>query len=378
MKSNWIKSTLIFGLLLLALSGIFTPAAAAAPRVRAVLFYRGTCGHCVELVTRVMPPILDEFGDDLEIFYCDVSTPAGDALFSAAIDQFRIETIGVPTLVVGTEVLFGVDEIEQDFPAIIRAGLDRGGMDWPLIPGLEAAFTSAGSTQLPIPATYGYGLQPAFTPAETGPAPVSEPPAVEAAPLSLLDRMRANFLQDPQANSLAVAVLIGLLVSLVYGIVAFFKGPARPAASQPWWIITGLCLLGLGISAYLAYVELSQVQAMCGPVGHCETVQQSPYARLFGLLPIGLVGVVGYIAILVSGWVARAGHPRWSDPARLAVLAMTTAGVIFSLYLTFLEPFIIGATCLWCLSSAIVMAALMLLSIAPGKSAFAGMIDKRS
>jgi uncharacterized membrane protein len=376
MKFNITVSALSLSLLLVALTTFFNQAAAATPLVRAVLFYRSTCGHCVELVTRIMPPIRDEFGDNLEIFYCDVSTPAGDALFSAAIEQFHIETIGVPTLIVGTEVLFGVDEIEQDFPAIITAGLERGGMDWPLIPGLEAAFTTAGSTRLPLEVPYGYGLQPAFTPAETG--PVSEPPAVEAALLSLVNRMRANFLKDPLANSLAVVVLIGLLFSLLYGFVGFTKGPARPAASQPGWIVLGLCLLGLGISAYLAYVELSQVQAMCGPVGHCETVQQSQYARLFGILPIGVVGVAGYIAILISGWVARAGQPRWSEPAGLALLAMTTAGVVFSLYLTFLEPFIIGATCLWCLSSAVLMAVLMLLSIAQGKFAFARMIDKRS
>ena len=40
---------------------------------------------------------------------------------------------------------------------------------------------------------------------------------------------------------------------------------------------------------------------------------------------------------------------------------MTAGGVLFSIYLTFLEPFVIGATCAWCLSSAVIMTLLLLL-----------------
>jgi uncharacterized membrane protein len=38
---------------------------------------------------------------------------------------------------------------------------------------------------------------------------------------------------------------------------------------------------------------------------------------------------------------------------------MALFGVIFSIYLTFLEPFVIGATCIWCISSAIVISLLL-------------------
>jgi uncharacterized membrane protein len=49
---------------------------------------------------------------------------------------------------------------------------------------------------------------------------------------------------------------------------------------------------------------------------------------------------------------------------------MIAFGTLFSIYLTFLEPFVIGATCAWCLTSAIIMTALLWLSITPGKLAF--------
>jgi uncharacterized membrane protein len=105
-------------------------------------------------------------------------------------------------------------------------------------------------------------------------------------------------------------------------------------------------------------------------VGDCNTVQQSEYARLFGILPIGVLGLAGYAAILVAWGIARYGRGRLADLSALSLLAMTASGTLFSIYLTFLEPFVIGATCAWCLTSAILMTVLMLLSVGPAKLAF--------
>jgi uncharacterized membrane protein len=131
-----------------------------------------------------------------------------------------------------------------------------------------------------------------------------------------------------------------------------------------------LCLIGLGVAGYLAYVETAQVEAVCGPVGDCNTVQQSEYARLFGIVPIGILGMAGYGMILLAWTIGRFGRGWMSILAGLALLGMTTFGMLFSIYLTFLEPFVIGATCAWCLTSALMMAALFWLSLAPGKAAF--------
>jgi len=52
-------------------------------------------------------------------------------------------------------------------------------------------------------------------------------------------------------------------------------------------------------------------------------------------------------------------------------LALGAAGgVAFSIYLTFLEPFVIGATCIWCLSSAIIVTALFWITAGPGWAAW--------
>jgi uncharacterized membrane protein len=109
------------------------------------------------------------------------------------------------------------------------------------------------------------------------------------------------------------------------------------------------------------------IEAVCGPVGDCNVVQQSEYARLFGVLPIGVLGVVGFAAILAAWAVRRFGTGPASSWAALAAVAMAGLGTLFSIYLTFLEPFVIGATCLWCLSSAVIMTALYGLALDPGR-----------
>ncbi|MGQ9681477.1 MAG: hypothetical protein ACUVX9_02950 [Anaerolineae bacterium] len=43
--------------------------------------------------------------------------------------------------------------------------------------------------------------------------------------------------------------------------------------------------------------------------------------------------------------------------------------MLFSTYLTFLEPFVIGTTCAWCLTSVVCMAPILLLAAGPGWAA---------
>jgi uncharacterized membrane protein len=123
------------------------------------------------------------------------------------------------------------------------------------------------------------------------------------------------------------------------------------------------------VAGYLAYVETAQVEAVCGPVGDCNTVQQSEYAQLFGVLSIGMLGLIGDTAILIAWGIERWGRAPLRRLAALALVLMTFGGTLFSMYLTFLEPFVIGATCAWCLTSAILMTALLLLTVTPHRLA---------
>jgi uncharacterized membrane protein len=153
-----------------------------------------------------------------------------------------------------------------------------------------------------------------------------------------------------------------MVISIIWVGVIFLKPVDEeklPAAPRYPWLVPLLCLAGLFVASYMTYVEVRNVQAVCGPVGDCNSVQQSAYATLFGFLPVGIFGLIGYIAILAA-WVVwrfvRSGVQKW---AAFAMWGMAVFGVLFSIYLTFLEPFVIGATCIWCISSALIVTALL-------------------
>ena len=115
-----------------------------------------------------------------------------------------------------------------------------------------------------------------------------------------------------------------------------------------------LTLIGLGIAGYLTYVHYEGLKVLCLSSGGCETVQSSTYAKLDGI-PVPVLGLLGYISILFS--LALRG-----DMGRLAGFGLALIGFGFSAYLTYRELFTIKAICQWCVGSAIVMTALMILT----------------
>ncbi len=167
-----------------------------------------------------------------------------------------------------------------------------------------------------------------------------------------------RFLQDPLANSIAVIVLLALLYGLGRSMLLYYRGEPLPYRFASWWI-AALALAGMGVAFYMTYVEVNHVEAICGPVGNCNTVQQSRYATLMGGIPVGLFGLLGYAAVLL-GWAAQSRAPQRLRPtAALLLWGLLVFGNLFSAYLTFLEPFVIGATCVWCITSALLMLALL-------------------
>jgi uncharacterized membrane protein len=114
-----------------------------------------------------------------------------------------------------------------------------------------------------------------------------------------------------------------------------------------------LTLIGVGIASYLTYVHYQELRPVC-TTGGCERVQASRYAKVGGV-PVPLIGLIGYLAILASLFVR-------GELARLATAAMAIGGFAFSVYLTSLELFEIHAICQWCVGSAIVMTLLAILS----------------
>jgi len=180
--------------------------------------------------------------------------------------------------------------------------------------------------------------------------------------------MVENLRRDPLGNGLSVVALLGMVVSVV--VVAATKRYQKSWTRPPAAILV-VAFLGIVFAGYLSYVETSGVTAVCGPVGDCNTVQQSEHAVLFGVVPVGTLGLLAYIAIVAMWFMARLGSQPTADYAGLLLLVTAFVGTVFSIYLTFLEPFVIGATCAWCLASSVAITILLWLSAGSGKAAWA-------
>ncbi len=351
-------------------------ATADGPVVQAVFFFSPTCGHCHYVITEVLPGLFEDNGGQyvissaqavlpaqaafylmsngrLQLLMVDVSHPDGQAMYLADSEALGFdEAPGVPLLHIGTEWYLGSGDIPDNLPGIVAAGLAGDGISWPPIPGIELAlapFVADGSVEAAQPVQGG----------EDDPAVVVLPNESGDSPL---DRIGT----DPVGNGISIVVLIALLVSLIGAPLLATRG-AIP--TFPSWLAIVLVLIGIGVAAYLASIETSGSEAVCGPVGDCNAVQQSQYAKLIGI-PIGVLGVIGYLAIGGLWIVSRVAKGAAADWAHVLMAAGAFAGVLFSAYLTFLEPFVIGATCMWCITSALLMMALLWLTAGPGWAAW--------
>ncbi len=185
---------------------------------------------------------------------------------------------------------------------------------------------------------------------------------------SFIGNAAEKFSLDPAGNTIAVIVLIFMLGCVVYVIHDFMKEQTTRLDKLPTWIIPALAISGICVSTYLSFVEVTQTQAFCGPVGDCNSVQQSRYATLFGILPIGIFGIIGY-SLITLAWLVNEFGPKSIRPySKFATWIMAFLGILFSIYLTFLEPFVIGATCMWCITSALIISLLLLASTGGAKA----------
>jgi uncharacterized membrane protein len=353
--------------------------------VNAILFYSPSCPHCQTVIQEHLPPLLEKYGSQLYIVGINVSIQQGQDLYQSAVNRFQIpeDKLGVPSLIVGDTVLVGSVEIPEQFPGIIENGLAHGGISMPDIPGLQEALAesreaspndagrgaSQNSDQSYPESQVGVEISNGETNVGTGGGPNHNSTVdLSGERLSVVDRFKS----DLSGNILSLFVLLGMIGSIISVGVNFSSSRKSHLGSWPEWAVPLLAAIGMGISLYMSYVEITQIEAICGPVGNCNAVQQSTYARLFGVLPVGVLGVVGYMLIGITWLLQKLGPEKWRKGLALILWGMALAGVFFSIYLTFLEPFVIGATCAWCIASAIVITLIFLAASEPARLAWKG------
>ncbi len=121
-----------------------------------------------------------------------------------------------------------------------------------------------------------------------------------------------------------------------------------------------LASAGFAVSLYLLTVHWGWWQAVCLGVGDCEAVNTSIYSELLGI-PVALLGALTYATIILLNVGLLSG--LLSELAARIQFFLVMLGVLFSAYLTYIELFVLHTICPWCVISAMLISAIMLLSV---------------
>lgn len=122
-----------------------------------------------------------------------------------------------------------------------------------------------------------------------------------------------------------------------------------------------LALAGIFVSAYLYLYKIGVIGTLACGSGGCETVQLSPQSRFMGV-DVALIGLIGYVVLLALAVLTL--QPRFTGRSwPLVGLGVLSAGaLLFTLYLKYLEFFVIHAICRWCVASAVIILLLNLVT----------------
>jgi uncharacterized membrane protein len=126
-------------------------------------------------------------------------------------------------------------------------------------------------------------------------------------------------------------------------------------------IVAALALAGIFISLYLTLYKLGIIGELSCSIGSCETVNTSTWSRFLGL-PVAAWGLLFYIDVFAVALIGT--FPRFEDEPVLSVILVAEAaiGVLFSAWLTYLELAVIHAICIWCVTSAVIVTLILVVS----------------
>lgn len=126
---------------------------------------------------------------------------------------------------------------------------------------------------------------------------------------------------------------------------------SRPAHGSPqrrlFALVALLSLAGLADSIYLTVTHLTGEDAACFASSGCSEVLSSVYASV-GQIPLAAFGALGYFAAFSCAILAAFGYPR----ARIFLTAIVAGMLATTLWLLYVQAFVLHAFCDFCLISA--------------------------
>jgi uncharacterized membrane protein len=127
------------------------------------------------------------------------------------------------------------------------------------------------------------------------------------------------------------------------------------------WAPVVLSGLGIFISGYLVSKRFTGGSLACTRWAQCDVVNNSVYSQIYGV-PVCVLGLAGYLLLLALALAALWTTGCTQRRILLLSLVLAVGGVGFSVYLTYLEIYVIEALCAWCVASAIVITVLAIVT----------------
>ncbi len=113
-------------------------------------------------------------------------------------------------------------------------------------------------------------------------------------------------------------------------------------------VFLSFSFLGLVNAVFLTQEHYLKSTPVFCPTGGCDTVLSSVYSSIAGV-PLALLGTLHYLVLFAIGILFW----RKANDMLLHIIALDTAlGAIFSVYLVFIQLFVIHAICFYCMISA--------------------------
>lgn len=123
----------------------------------------------------------------------------------------------------------------------------------------------------------------------------------------------------------------------------------------------GLAVLGTLVSIYMTIYKLTENPNMCLGNGGCSVVNSSKYAMVYGI-PVAVIGVGGYLAILLLLWM-EGRNSLLASNSTLVIFGLALVGFLFTLYLIYVEVALIHALCPFCVTSQVTMTVLFVVTV---------------
>lgn len=125
-----------------------------------------------------------------------------------------------------------------------------------------------------------------------------------------------------------------------------------------------ISLIGILDASYLTFEHFSINNIICNINDTCNIVLTSKYAEILGV-PLAILGLMYYLTIFINSFLFKI--TKYTG-YKLILLYLPIFSFFFSIWLVYLQLFILNSICIYCMASAIISTMIFILSIMLNKS----------